>query len=216
MTTEKRITVPKGLCLYRPTDREGIQDVLDLFSRIAEEEGWQPGDYLKSNPPAAVHIALECDGEAVGGLQAVLPDNAGRLPCHRVWPEVVLPKRTAHVAIIAVAAAHRGRIDSFWALCQDLWLYAADNRIEALSLECTERMLVVYRRLGLPLQVVGELREHWGEPCYLTKVDTVAVAGSVVIKARKSDVFRKMVLDALKEPAPSGMMEAVTLPGAAA
>ena len=205
------MTVPSGLRLFRPTELSEIRSLLKVFSAIADEEGWQPGNYLETVPTGSIHIALECDGEIVGGLQAVLPDAANKLPCHNVWPEVLLPKHSIHVTIIAIKPEFRGRIELFWAICQDLWTYCADTNTKTILLECTPPMFAIYKRLGLPLQTVSEPRVHWGEMCFLTSVETVVVAGSVVMKARKSEVFRRLVLDALQAVPSSDILEAKSL-----
>lgn len=207
-TPPTRLTTPDGLVLSRLTTEPEIRGLLHLFANIASEQGWQPGDYLTSYPETAQHIALIRDREIIGGLQAVLPNAEGKLPCHHVWPEVSLPKACAHVTIIGLKPTFRGRVELFWALCQDLWCLCADHKISTMVLEATPRMLTLYQRMGLPLKVVGELREHWGEPCYLTSVETIAVAGSVVIRARYSEVFRRLVLDALQPDAASAIVEA--------
>jgi hypothetical protein len=178
------------LTLARLTTPQEVTALLVLFAGIAQEEGWLPGDALSAVPDRAVHFALLDGDDLIGGLQIVVPAADGLLPCHSVWPDVALPAATAHVAIIGVQAAHRGRIELFWMLCQAMWCFCADHRITAVVLEATPKMVTLYRRIGLPLQVVGELRMHWGEPCHLTSVDIVAVAGSVVMRARHSDLFR--------------------------
>ena len=60
-------------------------------------------------------------------------------------------------------------------------------------LEATPSTLRLYRRLGWPLEVVGELRMHWGEECYLCRMDVQEVAAALAAKARKSDTYRVLV-----------------------
>ena len=187
---------------------EEVRTLLSLFTEIAAEQGWQPGEYLNTAPEGAVHFALFDNGEPVGGLQVVLPDTQGRLPCQNVWPEVSLPAACCHGTIIALRPAYRGHIAHFWWLCQALWCFCADQGITTIVLEATPRMVALYKRLGLPLQIIGELREHWGEPCQLVSVDTVVVAGAIALRARRSCLFRQMVLNALQIERPSAIVEA--------
>lgn len=46
-------------------------------------------------------------------------------------------------------------------------------------LEATPAKLKVYRRLGWPLCVRGDLREHWGEPCALCSLDVAEAEAGV-------------------------------------
>ena len=134
----------------------------------------------------------------MGGLQIVMPSLIDILPCHSVWPDTTLPPSAAHVTIIGIQADYRGNIELFWRLCQVVWCFCAKEGVEAVVLEATPRMLALYRRIGLPLEIVGELRTHWGEPCYLASVDMITVAGSVVMRARQSSLFRRLVIAALQ------------------
>jgi hypothetical protein len=199
MTTPgNRVTNPAEFTLARLSTEDEIGSLLTLFADIARQEGWQPGDALTAAHDNAVHFALLNHGVMVGGLQIVMPSPSGLLPFRSVWPDVALPCTTAHVTIIGIQTAYRGRIELFWMLCQAMWCFCADQRITTVVLEATPRMVTLYRRIGLPLQIVGDLRTHWGEPCHLTSVDIVMVAGSVVMRARHSDLFRRLVVDALQ------------------
>jgi ribosomal protein S18 acetylase RimI-like enzyme len=202
--------VEETLTLTRLTTPGEVAALLGLFAEIAREEGWQPGDALATAPERAVHFALLDRGVLVGGLQIVMRAPAGCLPCQGVWPDVVLPGAVAHVTIIGIKAAYRGNIELFWMLCQAMWCFCAEQGITAVVLEATPRMVRLYRRIGLPLQIVGELRTHWGEPCHLTSVDIVVVAGSVVMRARHSALFRRLVFDALQPRRQPAIVEQVS------
>ena len=58
----------------------------------------------------------------------------------------------------------------------ELWRSCEAQGITELWLEATPPTLAVYRRLGFPLKVVGELRTHWGEDCYLCRMGVAEVA----------------------------------------
>lgn len=195
------------LVLTRLTTHEDVTALLALFTEIARQEGWQPGEALNIIPDHAVHFALSDQDVLVGGLQIVMPSPTGILPCQSVWPDVVLPPTVAHVTIIGIQAAYRGKIDHFWRLCQIVWCFCAEEGIEAVVLEVTPRMLALYRRIGLPLEIAGELHTHWGEPCYLASVDIVTVAGSVVMRARQSSLFRRLVFSALQPGSQPAIVE---------
>ena len=175
--------------------REDSEKVLHLFEGIAEAEGWQPGDQLRADVERSVYFGV-FDGERlVGGLQLVAPDEAQELPCHRVWPELPMIETATlvlHAAVLAVIPEYRGQDGgaSFWQLSSALWRYCVENGVKTVWLEATPKMLRAYRLLGWPLVVQGELREHWGEPCYPCSLTLREVAGSLAERALISKTYR--------------------------
>ena len=75
--------------------------------------------------------------------------------------------------------------------------------IEAIVIEATPPMLARYRRLGFDLTVIGELRPHWGEDCYLCQADATLVAGAMLRRAVRSPAFRAIVTEAMRPLASS-------------
>lgn len=185
------------------TNENEVDALVTLFARIAVEEGWQPGGELTAYRHRSAYFCLHDSGLLVGGLQVVLPDEAGTLPCQKVWPEQEFTGKVgvAHVAMLALAQPARGKQDEvngpspflFWLLCVEMWRWCRENNIGELWLEATPRTLRCYQRLGWPLMVCGPLREHWGEPCYLTVLDIDAVTKSVAAKAARSQAYRHIL-----------------------
>ncbi len=70
--------------------------------------------------------------------------------------------------------------------------------MEAVLLECTPPMLKLYRRIGWPLKVIGELRMHWGEECNLCQMQVLEFAGSILARAIRSSVYRELVCQAYR------------------
>lgn len=169
--------------------------VIELLEEIAAELCWQPGRQLRDYQTQAVHFAAYAGGVLAGGLQLVPASLGETLPCERVWPEVRLPRRadTAHIAIMALRREHRGTAGLLWPLCIALWRYCAVNHIADISLEVTPHLYRLYRRLGWPLEVVGELRPHWGEGCYLCRMGTLDVAGAMMTRAMRASSYRGIV-----------------------
>ena len=69
------------------------------------------------------------------------------------------------------------------------------------SRPATPRTLRCYQRLGWPLVIRGELREHWGEPCYLCSLSVRDVAGGAGYLPRtwaKLQIDRLLAEDAAK------------------
>ena len=169
--------------------------LVGLLEGIAAELGWRPGDQLRADAPRAVHFAAYVQGELAGGLQLVPPSEGLPLPCERVWPDARLPHRgrTAHIAILAVRKEHRGSAGLLWPLCVAMWRHCAASGIADISLEVTPGTHRLYRRLGWPLEVVGDLREHWGEDCLLCRMGASEVAGAMVARAMRSPSYRGIV-----------------------
>jgi hypothetical protein len=193
-------------------------DLVRLFERIAAEEKWQPGDQLLAHVGRSTYFGLWAQGEGrdekrlVGGMQLVRPDAEGRLPCCGVWPDLdfVGRKDIAHIAVLAVVPEWRGKFGGlFWLLAAEMWRHCVLTGIKELWLEATPRTLRCYRRLGWPLQVRGELRLHWGEPCYVCSLDVCQVAGELARRAVRSPAYRSVLLHATAAEVTSGTAVAV-------
>ena len=137
-----------------------------------------------------------------GALQIVHPDAAGSLPNVRVWPELASlvaggGLSVAHIAILAVGKEWRGRrgISPFWRLTAAMWHFCVERGIRELWLETTPTTLRAYRLLGWPVQVRGELREHWGEPVYPCSLSVREVAGALAERAVRSRTYRRILAD---------------------
>ncbi|MCX6378618.1 MAG: hypothetical protein NT023_03950, partial [Armatimonadetes bacterium] len=175
-------------------------ELLALFRRVAHELSWQPGEYLNAIPEQSLHFAGIADGVLAGGIQLALQDENGRLPCQQVWSELQFSKedRLGHVTMMALAPEFRGCPGLFWSICVELWRYCVGRKLEGIILECTPPMFKLYRRIGWPLKIIGELRMHWGEECYLCQMQTVEVAGSLLMKAIRSNAYRELVCQAYR------------------
>jgi hypothetical protein len=195
--------------LNGPVAAEGL---LAVFEAIAAEEGWCPGGQLRAYPEAC-HLAAQVRGTIVGGIQVVLP-QASVLPYQAVWPEVEIPgaQRLAEVTIMAIRPEWRGRPSLFWPLCTELWRFCIAEQVQCLILQATPRMLERYRRIGWPLEVVGDLRAHWGEACYLCRLDVRQVAGALMELALRFPSYRGLIEQALQPGIRSACVPVSTLP----
>jgi len=170
--------------------------LIDVLEEIAAELSWQPGKQLHNYRAQAVHFAAYVDGVLAGGLQLVPAPLCDVLPCELVWPDVRLPRRaqTAHISVLAVRREYRGTAELLWPLCVAMWRYCAAHDIADISLEVTPKTFRLYRRLGWPLEIVGDLRPHWGEECcYLCRMGTADVAGAMLLRTLRSAAYRDIV-----------------------
>ena len=187
--------------------QKGEEQVIQLFEEIATAEGWQPGDQLRAHVIRSVYFGVWDGDRLVGGLQLVTPDEAKEVPTHQVWPELPTLDATAvilHAAVLAVLPEYRGKDSgaAFWQLGSALWRYCVENQVRTVWLEATPKMLRCYRLLGWPLVVIGELREHWGEPCYPCSLSVREVAGSLAERALVSTTYRGIFTAALQSKTP--------------
>lgn len=190
-------------------DRLGL---LALFERIAHEQGWRPGDALGAHCDRSAYFAARVGGLLAGGLQLVLPRAGLPLPCRAVWPEAGVAGEpdaldgvgTAEVLILALLPQCRGRHGLLWPLCVAMWRLCVAEGVTSLLLEATPPTLAVYRRLGFPLEVVGGLREHWGEDCYLCRMGVREVAEALAAKAARSRTYREVLALARPDVTPPG------------
>lgn len=189
-----------GVTIVCPTDTEQVEALIRVFEQIAAEQSWQPGNQLRAYPQTSHYFAVLVAGEWAGGMQVVLPDADGHLPCHAVWPEseVIAQGCTAHVTMLALCPQYRGRHGLFWPLCVEFWRWCVAEGVETVVLEATPLMLERYRRVGWPLEVIGDLRTHWGEECYLTGMKVREVAGSLLARALRSPIYRVLIEQAIR------------------
>ena len=193
-----------GVRVDRLTEPKEAEALVGLFEGIAERENWQPEGALRRWQERSVYFALEAEGILAGGLQLVLPDAAGSLPCQSVWPEVSLgsSRYAAHVAMLALEEAFRGQSLLFWRLAVEMWRYCVGQGIATLFIEVTPRVLPIYQRLGWPLKIQGELRMHWGEDCYLCSLGIPEVAQTLLERAEHSAYYREIVAQAFRVDLP--------------
>jgi len=180
------------VALREPDEQERL---ILLFERIAAMEGWQPEDALRRYRERSVYFSALLNDEMQGGAQLVLPGSPGGLPGRDVWPEIDQTGEgsAAHVAVLALLPQARGHVSLFGRLCVELWRTCRALGVQTLWLEATPGTLRVYRRLGWPLEVVGELRRHWGEECCLCRMGVAAVSQALRQKALRSASCREWV-----------------------
>jgi hypothetical protein len=193
-----------GITIAKLDTAGEVAELVNLFQLLADELGWRPGDQLHAYPRTSVYFAAMVGQELAGGLQLVVANGADPLPSRHVWPEIDLSSRTdvAHASIMALKQEYRGFPGLFTALTVEMWRHCATSGITEIWHEATTPTLRLYQRLGWPLEIVGPLRLHWGEDCYLCKMTVVAVAGNMVIKALQSPTHRETLATAVRPCAP--------------
>lgn len=194
-----------GVRVVRLIGSHEEEELIEVFEEIAEAEGWEPGTALRRWQHRSVYFALQVQGRIVGGLQLVLPDASGMLPCQTVWPDVKISNfgRCAHVAILAVEEAYRGHEMHFWRVVVETWRHCVGTGIATLFIEVTPRVLCIYKRLGWPLLIEADRRMHWGEECFLCSLGIPEVAERLLRRAERSPYYRRIVAQAFRVTLPA-------------
>ena len=189
-----------GARVVRLVARREIEELVRLFEKIAAAEEWEPRGALELWQERSVYFGLEVNGRLAGGLQLVRPDDKGTLPYQTIWPEVPVTSgdRRAHAAVLALDQDVRGQNLLFWRLVVEMWRHCVGDGIATLTLEVTPRVLPIYRRLGWPLEINGELRMHWGEGCYLCSMGVPEVAEALLRRAETSPYYREIISQAFR------------------
>ena len=202
-----------GVRVVRLTTAEEIEELVRLLEVIADAEEWQPDGALRRWRERSVYLGLQASGRLAGGLQLVRPDDEGTLPYQTIWPEVLVgsPDRWAHAAVLALDEEVRGQSLLFWRLVVEMWRHCVGQGIATLTLEVTPRVLPIYRRLGWPLEIKGELRMHWGENCYLCSMGVPEVAEALLRRAETSAYYREIISQAFRVSVAPSQSEAPAL-----
>ena len=193
-------SIETGVQIVRLVEPYEIGELVSLFEGIAQRENWQPGGALRLWQDRSVYFGLEVGGQLAGGLQLVLADERGTLPCQSVWPEVGVedPARCVHVSIMALEEQYRGQSALFWLLAAEMWRYCVGEGIGCLFIEVTPRVLPIYQRMGWPLVIQGEKRLHWGEDCYLCSMEVPEVTSELLRRSERSMSYRAVATQAFR------------------
>jgi len=174
--------------------KEEIERMLCLFEKIAGEKSWLPENELRAYPKNSVWFALYLDNKLAGALHLVLGNSDEGLPCMTVWPELDLRGRdnVGNIALIAFDKKHRG-YNLFWLVCVEMWRFCVRRNIVELWVEATTTNIGIYRKLGWPLEIKGELRKHWGEACYPCRMLVSEIEQIALGRARNSLRYKKII-----------------------
>lgn len=190
-----------SLCRVASLEAAGeAEPLIALFESIAHEQGWKSQTQLRAYPDSSIYLGLYVNDELAGGLQLVRGGTKEGLPCLTVWPELDLEHRSdvADIALLALSSEHRGHKQLFWLLCIEMWRVCRERGIGELWAEVTPSKLALYRRLGWPLQIAGELRPHWGEECYPCRMTIEEAAARMQEKAQSSASYQALLQQAYR------------------
>jgi N-acyl-L-homoserine lactone synthetase len=122
----------------------------------------------------ALHVCAWRGDGLVGTVRVVLPDAARPLPVEATFGLTVEPAgAVAEIGRLVIAAAHRGDpLHAAWgALFARAWLEVRTRGYTVLAGAATAEMAGRMRGVGLPYEILGPAREHWGEQRHPVRMD---------------------------------------------
>lgn len=157
---------------------EEIDAILRLRHRQVVEHGWAALDgplERDGHDDDAVHVgAWAPDGALAGAMRLVLPAPGRRLPVEEAFGLLVEPRgAVAEAGRLVIAPEHRGDpAHALWgALFACAWTELRARGLTVLAGAASPGMVERLRALGLPFEVLGPAREHWGEPRHPVRLD---------------------------------------------
>lgn len=204
--------LPAGSVILEQTTEEA-GEAIEFLAQVSAEKGWQPPPgALEAYPDRSVFLVHRDESGILGALKLVRGGKNRRLPVMQVWPEFVLDTRNniAELSVLALKTCSRGR-QAFLPLTAAVWRYCMSRGINELWAELEPRMVAVYRRFGWPFEVMGELREYWGDPLYpcrlfgedwldehVTRADKSPRYLTALMQAVRQTVFEEMAIERLQ------------------
>jgi hypothetical protein len=152
---------------------------LDAVKRLRDqhvvEGGWGDGD-----DPGDNEVAIAAwDGEAlVGTIRLVLPRPGRRLPVEQEFDLDIAPRgRVVEIGRLLIPADRRGDpAHATWgALFAHAWFAVRAQGLGVLAGAATAALIKRYHALGLPFEVLGPARRHWGEDRHPVRLDATRV-----------------------------------------
>jgi hypothetical protein len=125
----------------------------------------------------ALHVAAWRAAELAGAMRLVLPNPDRPLPVEADFGLTIEPRgRVAEAGRLVVAPAFRGDpAHRVWgALFARTWLELRARGLHVLAGAASPRMVATLRGRGLPFEVLGPAREHWGVERHPVRLDPSA------------------------------------------
>jgi N-acyl-L-homoserine lactone synthetase len=122
----------------------------------------------------AVQVGAWDDGALVGTVRLVLPAPQRRLPVEAAFGVDIEPRgRVAEAGRLVIAPAYRGdpAHRAWGALFARAWLLLRERGLSVLGGAATPGMVQRLRALGLPFEILGPARPHWGEARHPVRLD---------------------------------------------
>ncbi len=167
----------------------GGPDELDAVLRLRHDHvvahGWAPGtsfpDGLERDEYDArsVSIAAWAGSDLAGAIRIVLPAPGRRLPTEDAFDLDIDPRgAVVEIGRLLIAPALRGDTAhrTWGALFARTWVEVRARGHRVLAGAASPKLIEVYRSQGLPVEVLGPARDHWGQSRHPIRLDPAASA----------------------------------------
>jgi len=177
---ERLVAGAPGLRLAVAATAAERQAVHRLRYEHVVAHGWARPDDLPggverdAHDAGAVHVAAWDDAALAGTVRLVAPRPGRRLPVEEDFGVVVPPAgRVVEVGRLLIAAPYRGdpAHRAWGALFGRAWLEVRARGFTVLGGAASAAMVGRLRALGLPFEVLGPARMHWGEERHPVRLD---------------------------------------------
>jgi N-acyl-L-homoserine lactone synthetase len=160
-------------------DGEELDAILRLRHRQVVEHGWTgeplPGGIERDAYDAgALHIGAWDGAALAGAMRLVLPAAGRRLPVEEAFGIGVEPRgAVAEAGRLVIAPERRGDpAHRVWgALFAVAWIELRARGLTVLAGAASPGMVERLRALGLPFEVLGPARRHWGQERHPVRLD---------------------------------------------
>lgn len=158
-----------------PATGPALDSVQGLRNQHVVNAGWGDGD-----DSADHEVAIAAwDGEAlVGTIRLVLPRPGHRLPVEEAFDLDIEPRgRVVEIGRLLIPADRRGDPThlTWGALFAHAWFEVRARGLSVLGGAATAALIARYHALGLPFEVLGPTRRHWGEDRHPVRLDATRV-----------------------------------------
>jgi hypothetical protein len=152
-----------------------VDIVKSLRDQHVVEAGWGDGD-----DPGDHEVAIAAwDGEAlVGTIRLVLPRPGLRLPVEEAFDLDIEPRgNVVEIGRLLIPADRRGDPAhlTWGALFAHAWFEVRARGLGVLAGAAAAGLIARYHALGLPFEVLGPARRHWGEDRHPVRLDATRV-----------------------------------------
>ena len=140
----------------------------------APREALAPGAESDGYDAEALHVVAWHGDAAAGTVRLVLPAPGRRLPVEAAFELDVEPAgAVVEAGRLVVAPELRGDpAHRIWgALFAHAWLSLRERGFSVLAGAASPRMVARLRALGLPFEILGAARPHWGEDRHPVRLD---------------------------------------------
>jgi N-acyl-L-homoserine lactone synthetase len=175
-----RLAAAAGLRVEPARTRGELEAALRLRYRQVVAHGWaapaELGPGVEEDPhDAAAVLVAAWDGDTLVGTVRLVPPRAGEpLPVEAAYGLEVEPRgRVVEIGRLVIAPERRGdpAHRAWGALFARTWMEVRARGFVVMAGAASAGMVARYRALGLPFEILGPARVHWGQERHPVRLD---------------------------------------------